>query len=112
MKIAFCRLCVSLCGRFVPNEGGIAGYVDRIWGKSTAKWDVQTTGMNFRIRSSVVKDTTQGPAFLYDPYSNHTPPAPGADARRTFPACGWLRRNRVGYVWRKVEMAAGGNFVI
>ncbi|WP_455616240.1 DUF6783 domain-containing protein [Eisenbergiella sp.] len=74
MKIAFCRLCVSLCGRFVPNEGGVAGYVDRIWGKSPAKWDVQTAGMNFRIRSSVVKDTTQGPAFLYDPHSNHSPP--------------------------------------
>ncbi|MFR6349561.1 MAG: DUF6783 domain-containing protein, partial [Enterocloster aldenensis] len=24
MKIAFCQLCVPLCGRFGPDEGGVA----------------------------------------------------------------------------------------
>ncbi|MHA9740374.1 DUF6783 domain-containing protein [Robinsoniella peoriensis] len=26
MKIAFWQLCVTLCGRFVPDEGRVAGY--------------------------------------------------------------------------------------
>ena len=30
LKIAFRQLCVPLCGRFGPDEGGVAGYVDRI----------------------------------------------------------------------------------
>ncbi|MGP8313802.1 DUF6783 domain-containing protein [Enterocloster aldenensis] len=38
MKIAFRQLCVPLCGRFGPDEGGVAGYVDRIGAKYTAKW--------------------------------------------------------------------------
>ena len=27
LKIAFWQLCVTLCGRFVPDEGRVAGYV-------------------------------------------------------------------------------------
>ncbi len=27
LKIAFWQMCVTICGRFVPNEGRIAGYV-------------------------------------------------------------------------------------
>ncbi len=41
LKIAFRQLCVPLCGRFAPNEGGVAGYVDRIGTKYAAKWGVQ-----------------------------------------------------------------------
>ncbi|WP_395021564.1 DUF6783 domain-containing protein [Robinsoniella sp. RHS] len=26
-KIAFWQLCVTVCGRFVPDEGRVAGYV-------------------------------------------------------------------------------------
>ena len=33
LKIAFRQLCVPLCGRFGPDEGGVAGYVDRIGGQ-------------------------------------------------------------------------------
>ena len=40
LKIAFRQLCVPLCGRFGPDEGGVAGYVDRIGTKYTAKWGV------------------------------------------------------------------------
>ncbi|MCI9533365.1 MAG: ATP-binding protein [Lachnospiraceae bacterium] len=29
MKIAFRQMCVTICGRFDPNEGGVVGYVDR-----------------------------------------------------------------------------------
>ena len=68
MKIAFGKLCVTLCGRFGPNEGGVAGLVlrgyqaqpggflrtvDRIGGKYAAKWGVQIAGINFQTRSSV-----------------------------------------------------------
>ena len=51
MKIAFRQLCVPLCGRFGPDEGGVAGYVDRIGTKYAAKWGVQMAGMNFQTRS-------------------------------------------------------------
>ena len=39
-KIAFCQMCVPICGRFDPNEGGVVGYVDRMRTKYTAKWGV------------------------------------------------------------------------
>ena len=51
LKIAFRQLCVPLCGRFGPDEGGVAGYVDRIGTKYAAKWGVQTAGMNFQTGS-------------------------------------------------------------
>ena len=44
MKIAFRQLCVPLCGRFGPDEGGVAGYVDRIGTKYAAKWGAETFG--------------------------------------------------------------------
>ena len=50
LKIAFRQLCVPLCGRFGPDEGGVAGYVDRIGTKYAAKWGVQMAGMNFQTR--------------------------------------------------------------
>ncbi|WP_442877814.1 DUF6783 domain-containing protein [Clostridium sp.] len=28
MKKAFCKMCSTVCGRFCPNEGGVAYYVD------------------------------------------------------------------------------------
>ena len=51
LKIAFRQLCVTLCRRFGPNEGSVAGYVDRIEAKYAAKWGVQMAGMNFQTRS-------------------------------------------------------------
>ena len=48
LKIAFRQLCVPLCGRFGPDEGGVAGYVDRIGTKYAAKWGAQMAGMNFQ----------------------------------------------------------------
>ena len=52
LKIAFRQLCVPLCGRFGPNEGGVAGYVDRIGTKYAAKRGVQMAGMNFQTEPS------------------------------------------------------------
>ena len=52
LEIAFRQVCVPLCGRFGPDEGGVAGYVDRIGTKYTAKWGVQMAGMNFQTRSN------------------------------------------------------------
>ncbi len=51
LKNAFCQMCVTICGRFDPNEGGVAGYVDRMRAKYTAKWGVQLAGMIFQTRS-------------------------------------------------------------
>ena len=28
LKIAFCKMCVTVCGEFVPESGGVAGYAD------------------------------------------------------------------------------------
>ncbi len=53
LKIAFRQMCVTLCGRFGPNERGVVGCVKRIWSKYTAKRGVQMAGMNFQTRSSV-----------------------------------------------------------
>ena len=52
MKIAFGKLCVTLCGRFCSDEGSVAGYVYRIEAKYAAKWGVQIVGMNFQTHSS------------------------------------------------------------
>lgn len=44
-------MCVPVCGRFVPEIGVVAGYVDCFWGKSPTKWGVQIAEMIFQIRS-------------------------------------------------------------
>ena len=52
LKKAFRELRVSVCGRFYPNEGGVAGYVNRMRVKYTAKWGLQIAEMIFQTRSS------------------------------------------------------------
>ena len=54
LKKAFRELRVSVCGRFYPNEGGVAGYGNRMRVKYTAKWGLQIAEMIFQTRSSVV----------------------------------------------------------
>ena len=51
LKKAFCKMCVTVCGRFRSDEGAIAGYGNRIRVKSPAKWGVQIAGMIFQTRS-------------------------------------------------------------
>ena len=51
MKKAFCKMCVTICGRFCTDEGVVVGYDNRIWVKYTAKWGVQIAGMIFQTRS-------------------------------------------------------------
>ena len=52
LENAFCKMCVTVCGKFVPDEGVVAGYDNRIRDKSPAKWGVQIAGMIFQTRSS------------------------------------------------------------
>ena len=52
LKKAFCKMCVTICGRFRSDEGAVAGYGNRIRVKYTAKWGVQIAGMIFQTRSS------------------------------------------------------------
>ena len=52
LKKAFRELRVPVCGRFYPNEGGVAGYGNRMRVKYTAKWGVQIAGMIFQTRSN------------------------------------------------------------
>jgi hypothetical protein len=51
LKKAFCKMCVTICGKFVPDEGVVAGYGNRIRDKSPTKWGVQIAGMIFQTRS-------------------------------------------------------------
>ena len=53
LKKAFCKMCVTICGRFCPDKGAVAGYGNRIRAKYTAKWGVQIAGMIFQTGSSV-----------------------------------------------------------
>ena len=53
LKKAFCKMCVTICGRFCSDEGVVAGYDNRIRAKYTAKWGVQIAGMIFQTRSSI-----------------------------------------------------------
>ena len=44
-------MCVTVCGRFCLNEGGVAGYVTRMKVKYAAKWGVQIAGMIFQTEA-------------------------------------------------------------
>ena len=44
-------MCITVCGKFGSNEGGVVGYVDRMRAQFPAKWGVQMAGMNFQTRS-------------------------------------------------------------
>ena len=48
-------MCVTICGRFRPDEGAVAGYGNRIRVKYTAKWGVQIAGMIFQTGSNAVR---------------------------------------------------------
>ena len=51
LKKAFCKMCVTICGRFCPDEGAVVGYGNRIRVKYTAKWGLQIAEMFFQTRS-------------------------------------------------------------
>ena len=57
LKKAFRELRVPVCGRFYPNEGGVAGYGNRMRVKYTAKWGLQIAEMIFQTGSSTVTIT-------------------------------------------------------
>ena len=52
LKKAFCKMCVTICGIFCPDEGAVAGYGNWIRVKYPAKWGVQIAGMIFQTHSS------------------------------------------------------------
>ena len=62
LKNAFRKMYVTICGRFCPDEGVVAGYGNRIRAKYTAKWGVQIAGMIFQTRSR----TATAIIILYD----------------------------------------------
>ena len=71
LKKAFRELRVSVCGRFYPNEGGVAGYGNRMRVKYTAKWGLQIAEMIFQTRSNTgvynvrKNEKTRSPYPLY-----------------------------------------------
>ncbi len=80
LKKSFCKMCVPLCGRFGPDEGGVAGYVDRIGAKSPAKWGVQTAGMNFQTGSRA--NSSQSGLFRTTHTSSPSPPIPAKQSNQ------------------------------
>ena len=72
LKKAFRELRVPVCGRFYPNEGGVAGYGNRMRVKYTAKWGLQIAEMIFQTRSrkpseQIEVDWAGDPAHIIDP---------------------------------------------
>ena len=68
MKKAFCKMCVTICGRFCSDESVVAGYDNRIRTKYTAKWGVQIAGMIFQTRSrqsGLILSTLQHNLIIY-----------------------------------------------
>ena len=55
LKNAFCKMCITICGRFRLNEGGVAGYGNRMKTKYTVNWGVQIAGMIFQTRSRLFR---------------------------------------------------------
>ena len=53
LKKAFCKMCVTICGIFCPDEGAVTGYGNWIRVKYPAKWGVQIAGMIFQTHSNV-----------------------------------------------------------
>ena len=47
LKNAFCKTCITICGRFCLNEGGVMGRVNQMKAKFHTKWGVQIAGMIF-----------------------------------------------------------------
>ncbi len=62
LKKAFCKMCVTICGRFRPDEGAVAGYGNRIRVKYTAKWGVQIAGMIFHNTTLELKLISSSPS--------------------------------------------------
>ena len=51
-------MCVTIVGKFCPDEGAVAGYGNRIRVKSPAKWGVHIAGMIFQTGSNVLSILT------------------------------------------------------
>ena len=60
LKKAFRELRVPVCGRFYPNEGGVAGYGNRMRVKYTAKWGLQIAEMIFQTCSRALLPAGRG----------------------------------------------------
>ena len=58
LKNGFRKLRVPVCGRFCPNEGGVAGYGNRMRAKYTIKWGLQIAEMIFQTCSSIRRTVT------------------------------------------------------
>ena len=77
LKKAFCKMCVTICGRFCPDEGVVAGYDNRIRVKYTAKCDAHLAESLFQTRSrfqesfSLCRISNSSPVYLISPYYMH-----------------------------------------
>ncbi len=86
LKIAFCKMCVTVCGEFAPKSGGVAGYADWFWSKFPAKWGVQIAGMNFQTRSKRPEGLSIGyrddSSGSFDNFPTQRPSGSGHEALR------------------------------
>ena len=65
LKKAFCKMCVTICGRFCSDEGVIASYDNRIRAKYTAKSGMQIAGMIFQTRSNIFERIWSSNSVFY-----------------------------------------------
>ena len=80
LKKSFCKMCVTVCGRFCLNEGGVAGYDDRKKAKSPAKWGMQIAGMIFQTGSRA--NSSQSGLFRTTHTSSPSPPIPAKQSNQ------------------------------
>ena len=55
LKKAFRKMYVTICGRFCPDKGAVAGYGAFIRAKYAAQWGVHLAGMIFQTRSNLIR---------------------------------------------------------
>ena len=65
LENAFCKMRVTVYGKFVPDEGVVASYDNRIRDKGSAKCGMQITGMILRHSLNLICSQDYYPIHSY-----------------------------------------------
>lgn len=63
----FCKMCVTVYGKFVLDEGVVASYDNRIRDEGSAKYGMQITGMISRHSLNHIYNQDYYPTHSYGP---------------------------------------------
>ena len=65
LENAFCKMRVTVYGKFVPDEDVVARYDNRIWNEGSAKCGMQITGMILRHSLNLIYSQDYYPTHSY-----------------------------------------------